>query len=281
MSIDGKAELVEILSSPPRPQAIRPSSSGITLPQQRRSLQRSQSARQPTRTSSSGQFVPRLISGRSRDARAWEFCCDPEAQDELTTHATNESSGSAVAAISLIRSTSNSALKSNNNKRNAPVSRRDINAHEKKPKLGRAISSLARLQSTDKPSFKPSKPAGDKNGLMRSPSGDSDKENWLPGDEGTQSRRRPLPAARTNNQPNPKAILGDNHKILSHAVNFGGVRNNKRRKGSCDEPEVFEDEENRAPGEVEKFMRGELSPSKKGDYNAIQGLLSLSQGNWR
>jgi hypothetical protein len=28
-------------------------------------------------------------------------------------------------------------------------------------------------------------------------------------------------------------------------------------------------------------MRGEVSPSKRGDLDCIQGLLSLSQGNWR
>jgi hypothetical protein len=33
--------------------------------------------------------------------------------------------------------------------------------------------------------------------------------------------------------------------------------------------------------EVERFMRGQVSPSKKGDVDAVAGLLSLSQGNWR
>ena len=33
--------------------------------------------------------------------------------------------------------------------------------------------------------------------------------------------------------------------------------------------------------EVEKFMRGEVSPSKKPDMDCVAGLLSLSQGAWR
>ncbi|KAH8167280.1 hypothetical protein CIB48_g980 [Xylaria polymorpha] len=33
--------------------------------------------------------------------------------------------------------------------------------------------------------------------------------------------------------------------------------------------------------EVESFMRGELSPSKRPDMDCVAGLLSLSQGNWR
>jgi hypothetical protein len=281
MSMDGKAELVETLSSPPRPQAVRPGSSGAAIPQRRRGLQRSQSARQPTRVSSVGQFLPRLLSGRSRDASAWEFCCNSEAQDELTTHATNESTGSAIAAISLLRSTSNSALKPNNNKRNAPAAKQNSNAHGKKPKLGRATSSIAKLQSTETLPQKPTMSNGCKDGLMGSPSGDSDKENWLPGAETSHPLRRPLPAVGAKTHSQPKAILGENHKTMSHASNLGGPRN-KRRKAVYVQPEVFEDEENRQPvEEVEKFMRGEVSPSKKGDYNAIQGLLSLSQGNWR
>lgn len=112
---------------------------------------------------------------------------------------------------------------------------------------------------------------------MGSPSGDSDKENWLP-DEGGNIRRRPLPSARPDRQS--QTVLGDNHKIPTQALNFGGK--SRRRKGAQTEPQIFEDEENGDTSkEVEKFMRGEVSPSKKGDLDCIQGLLSLSQGNWR
>lgn len=284
MSIDGKAELVETLSSPPRP--LRRSSSTAHAPKPRRGLQRSQSARQSSYQLPPIPFVPTLTSGRSRDARAWEFCCDPQAQelaqDELTTQATNESTGSAVAAISLLRSTSNAALKTNNNKRNAPSARQDTGSLGKKAKLGRAASSLARLQSTVTPPTEQVKAGEIRTINLGSPTGDSDKENWLPGEKGIKSRRRPLPSSRSDLPSQAKTILGDNNTILSHAVDLGGSKIKKRKAAPHVTPEVFEDEENREPGEeVERFMRGEISPSKKGDYNAIQGLLSLSQGNWR
>jgi hypothetical protein len=229
-------------------------------------------------------FMPRLPTGRSRDARTWEFCCDAEAQDELTTQAENESHGSALAAISLIRSASNSALKPNVNKRNAPAVKHDPHKHGKRPKLGRATSSLARLQNSAKTSSKLTQepPSYGKDVLVNSPSGDSDKENWMPNEHGGNPRRRPLPSSRSDKHQNPRAILGDNFNVPTHAVNFGGDRH-RNRKSAKVPPEVFEDQENNGevPAEVEKFMRGEISPSKKGDLDCVQGLLSLSQGNWR
>jgi len=286
MSLDGKAELVESLSSPARETPPRPSSSGAVFPQDRRSLQRSQSAFSFSHSShnspSTGPapFVPQLQTGRSRDARTWEFACDPDARDELTTQAENESTGSAVAAISLLRSTSHTALKSNNNKRNAPSGKQDAFANVKKPKLGRAQSSVARLQSTGKSTSKVNRPSKGGQGLMRSPSGDSDKENRLPGEEGSHARRRPLPSARTERDLNSKNVLGDNLKIMADVGNFGGSKS-RRRKGANLEPKVFEDQEREGGEEVEKFMRGDVSPSKKGDLDCIHGLLSLSQGNWQ
>lgn len=215
------------------------------------------------------------------DARTWESCCDSEPRDALTLQAENEAHGSAIAAISLIRSTSSSssALKPNSNKRNAPsLNKPEASKHGKRPKLGRAVSSLARLQSPMKTSSKQSPDPYGHDGLMRSPSGDSDKENWSPHEGGGNSRRRPLPSSRSTSQVNSRAVLGDNHNVLSHAA-LGGNRNRKR-KLAMDVPKVFEDNEE-VPEEVEKFMRGEISPSKKGDLDCVQGLLSLSQGNWR
>lgn len=215
------------------------------------------------------------------NARTWESCCDSEPRDALTLQAENEAHGSAIAAISLIRSTTSSsaALKPNTNKRNVPsLDKSESSKHGKKPKLGRALSSLARLQSPTKTSSKQSPDPYGYDGLMRSPSGDSDKENWSPHEGGGNSRRRPLPSSRSSSQLNSRAVLGDNHNVLSHAA-LGGHRNRKR-KLAMDAPKVFEDNEE-VPEEVEKFMRGEISPSKKGDLDCVQGLLSLSQGNWR
>ncbi|KAN0122498.1 hypothetical protein V8E51_000824 [Hyaloscypha variabilis] len=287
MSLDGKAELITG-PSPPRPHAARPVSSSGAVPHKRRGLQRSQSALPYTQIPSIANvippFQPRLPTGRSRDARTWEFCCDPEAEDELTTQAENESHGSALAAISLIRSASNSALKQNANKRNAPSVKPDSSKHGKRPKLGRATSSLARLQNPAKASSKPLHQHSDysKDGLMHSPSGDSDKENWIPDERGGNPLRRPLPTSRADNPQNSRVILGDNFNVPTHAVDFPGGRHRNRKPAKAI-PKIFEDKENGGivPPEVEKFMRGEVSPSKKGDLDCIQGLLSLSQGNWR
>jgi hypothetical protein len=258
------------------------------MTQKRPGLQRSHSAlpfaQLPSITNVIPPFKPRLPTGRSRDARSWEFCCDPEAQDELTTQAENESSGSALAAISLIRSASNSALKQNSNKRNAPSVKPDTTKHGKRPKLGRATSSLARLQNSGKAlSHPPQRPSGyGKDSLTHSPSGDSDKENWIPDEHEGNPRRRPLPSSKSDKQQKPRAILGDNFSVPTHAVDFPGGKHRGRKTANA-VPEVFEDQENcgGVPPEVEKFMRGEVSPSKKGDLDCIQGLLSLSQGNWR
>ncbi|KAG4438170.1 hypothetical protein IFR05_006338 [Cadophora sp. M221] len=289
LSLDGKAELISTTPSPPRQYAPRPTSSSASmLPQRRMGLQRSQSAinfgPRSSMNNSVASSMPRLPTGRSRDARTWETCCDGEVRDELTTLAENESHGSAVAAISLIRSSSNAALKANPNKRNAPAAKHESAKQGKKQKLGRAMSSLARLQNTSNVSSKVAQDPSEytKDGLLRSPSGDSDKENWVPreGGGGGNPRRRPLPSGRSDKRPQSRAVLGENNNIPSHA-DFGENRNRKRKPAV--EHAIFEDSENNAGvgEEVEKFMRGEVSPSKKGDLDCIQGLLSLSQGNWR
>ncbi|CAD6448249.1 03efc795-d53d-46ca-a303-b47e41740781 [Sclerotinia trifoliorum] len=278
--LDGRAELVEGEITPPRPHAGRPTSSlSSVIPLKRmRSLQRSRSALPLGSSSFGGAFMPRLPSGRSRDARTWEFCAEGEPRDELTTQAENESNGSAIAAISLIRSTSCGALKSNPSKRNTPSR---PNPQGQRPKMGRASSSVARMQSGVK---KQRQPANDKDPSMRSPSEDSDKENWIPHQNGVNPRRRPA-HIRKEIEIQPKGILQENLKIPTHA-DFG-VNGNKRRKSAHAEAHVYEDTETRVEtpkvpdDDVTRFMRGSASPSKKDDVDCIQGLLSLSQGNWR
>ena len=262
---------------------------------------------------------PRLTRGRSRDVHAWEYVCDVEnREDALTLQAESESSGSAIAAISLLRSTSSSgslgALQpSSSVKRNAPTSRASTRQNPaKKPRLGRAASSVARLQSDhgfDKPSGA---------SLFLSPSGnESDKENWSPDGESNPRYRlqqhalseagedeiigKPLPAGscaqlnKSNLRRTPARPL---HASRSPSMNsrantaplFGRHKERGEKRGQTS-LEIFEDAvsatPSRAPAtvvkddEVERFMRGEVSPSKKGDAVAVAGLLSLSQGNWR
>jgi hypothetical protein len=270
LSLDGKAELVSSETSPQRSDVPRPTSSGPNLVRrQPGGLQRSQSALSfgtlPNKKPSTKPFLSKLTSGRSRDARTWEFCCDTDSRDELTTQAENESSGSAVAAISLIRSTSNSTMKPNPNKRNAPAPRNDSAKHGKKAKLVRSSSSLAKLQGNDKSEAK-------------SPSGDSDKENWSPNDGNGNTRRRMLPTTKPQGQTR-RRILEESSVISTSSHETQKSRKRSKHVGA----DIFEDyvAEKAVNSEVESFMRGEVSPSKKGDLDCIQGLLSLSQGNWR
>ena len=200
--------------------------------------------------------------GRSRDARTWEFYCDSEARDTLSSHAEHERNGSAVGAINLIRSQSQRQLR----QMLAPLASRSnvrvpaplgSNAQRSKPKLARAKSSLARLQGADvefaKSSGKDLRPQ-----IERSPSGDSDKENWAPGTHASQH-----PLRRTHVNSNGRPVLADNDSALSYASKLD--RNDYGMSRRLDE------KENLHP----------MSREKGSDLDCVQGLLSLSQGAWR
>ncbi|KAI2629778.1 hypothetical protein GGR54DRAFT_278821 [Hypoxylon sp. NC1633] len=330
LSLDGKAELVSSQPSPPRPAQLQLSGDADVLPPVRtsRTLHRSRSALPgitlpPISTLTAHLPPPQLTRGRSRNVHAWESCCEADARDELTKQAENESSGSAVAAISLLRSSSSSAslsnlihsqqtspnaLQSNSNKRNASQNKASHREGvTKKAKLTRVTSSVARMQSmppvsldTTARSLDPEKKPG-KGSLtaILSPSGDSDKENWSPDEDGNpqqHSRRRPLPSPRMqaqalagSNNRRVGRVLGEHHGQAKRPSLFGSRANTAPSPRPRDSMAIFEDKENskaqggpkRSDAEVEQFMRGEVSPSKRGDMDCIAGLLSLSQGNWR
>jgi hypothetical protein len=134
---------------------------------------------------------------------------------------------------------------------------------------------------------------------------DSDKENWSPDEDGSgeprSRRRRPLPsspklAASVSSSRRLGRVLQEQTKgpaFLSNRANTAPVR--RHRKGDA-AVNIFEDVDkasavrggtdpalrsSKTDEEVEKFMRGEVSPSKKGDMDCVAGLLSLSQGAWR
>ncbi|KAF4887453.1 MBF complex negative regulatory component yox1 [Colletotrichum fructicola] len=211
--------------------------------------------------------------------------------------AENESNGSAVAAISLLRSTSG-ILQNNNSKRNSPASRPTPRPQQaKKPKLCRTSSSVARMQTSlvdaDGP-MDEKEPARVKVNMLVSPSGDSDKENWLPDEEGNARRispagelGAPLPTTAAN-KPNARRtgrILQDHPGPVIFSGSRARTMPAMGRRDSGKDMSIFEDDEGlsaqKPADEVEVFMRGEVSPSKKGDMDCIAGLLSLSQGNWR
>ncbi|KAI1739367.1 hypothetical protein F4680DRAFT_449112 [Xylaria scruposa] len=357
LSLDGKAELSQ--QSPPRPAPHLPLNTE-TLPPvfSNRTLQRSRSALSgitlppiSTLTKNLGaHFPPQFTRGRSRDVHAWESCCEADIRDELTKHAENESSGSAIAAISLVRSSSSSAslsnlvhnhhshppppshpgiLQPNSSKRNTLSTARV--SLDRKPRIARSKTSppMTRHLSIDE-SRKLADIEGDEDHLepekkkrkkslqfdIFSPSGDSDKENWSPGEDGNPNRRHPLLAPEAGASPTKQAvalmgnprragrILGEHDAatkrlLLNDSVDAKNRHMNRAktapipgqrlRKLGDAAVSIFEDGDNAGKGEnvsrddedVERFMRGGLSPSKRPDMDCVAGLLSLSQGNWR
>lgn len=265
---------------------------------------------------------PRLLRGRSRDVHAWESVCDAETRvdDELSAHAEEEASGSAIAAISLLRSTSSlstasatssSVLQPNGHKRNSSSRSGIPRPGMKRAKLGRALSSVARMQNIasgprdwqqetgkDKVWADAQKKKLKLSTLLSG--NDSDKENWSPDEEGRPRfsvhqgahGRRPLPAARSGLQKRP--VLGGDASKAAKNSPLATRMNGGKAGGAGDAGfEIYEYSPPKraqlsraatiaAPNDVDRFMHGDqVSPSKKGDMDCIAGLLSLSQGNWR
>ena len=300
MSLDGKAQVTTDDGSSPSPPRSQPLP--VVTSQRPSGLQRSQSAVAPGNPFSPypdvmpPQVPRRTMTGRSRDARTWEFYCDSDARNALTEQAEQEQSGSAIGAIGLIRSRSNKALSANPNKRNAQAPSNEAMKRRKPsieksvtPRLARTTSSVARLQTGNgnvakvalvkekgwTPSTQPTP--------VQASSGDSDKENWEPGTQTSNLRRARAPNTSSQAQ---RAILMDSARIPSHSTSLDALLNQEnitpRRQtpktgGSGDgSGEDVEDDE-----EVTAFMSCSSLPREEEDLDCVQNLLSLSQGTWR
>nr|KAK5444711.1 Homeobox protein yox1 [Exophiala xenobiotica] len=193
--------------------------------------------------------------GRSRDARTWEFYCDTNTKDALSTQAEAETAGSAVSAINLIRTNS---LKSRSQPFSPSLtktnSRVGMVSKGGKPKLSRAQSSLGRLQGLDagtQSSVKKPKVASH----ARSPSDDSDKENWAPG-----TRLSENPLRRTEPSARQRPILQEDEEMT-----FPNATSSRKRR---------EAETNNHQSPTKEKAKGD-------DLDCVKSLLSLSQGAWR
>lgn len=291
LSLEGKAELVpNNESSPMRETPSRPSS---TLPSltYRRSLQRSHSALPavtlPPISTLTNSLPPHLVRGRSRDVHAWELCADSETRDELTAQAEHESSGSAIAAISLLRSTS-SILQPNTVKRNSSLAKLARSRQIKKPRFNRTSSSVARLETcwlNDEKS-RESCHAKMNVSMLVSPS-DSDKENWSPRRDGSSAEgRRQMPPSSPIRSQSARRIgrVLQGRKSPAFLMRSNTVPSEVRspvKTGIHTLADLEPKAESPRDDEVSRFMCGEVSPSKKGDMDCVAGLLSLSQGAWR
>ena len=290
-SLDGKASVIlkgETPSPPSKPQRKGPAPRSV--------LQRSKS--QVSENSSSRTHQPVLpmlrTHGRSRDARTWEFYCDTDVRESLTKTADHGQRGSAAGPIQLIRSGSASrpplglaTSKQNGQLQRLGSSKRKNEGVEKsKPKLARTTSSFARMQHSESTSHEKFQYGDEKPStqpcLSKEPSGDSDKENWEPGSQRTYSRPKPT-AARQSGRSN-RRVLQDNGSVPSLSTSLGALMEQEKLKSTRDrkkstsskelEPALEEDHETLIAGKSSGAEREE------DELDAVQNLLSLSQGAW-
>ncbi|OMP87875.1 Homeobox protein YOX1, partial [Diplodia seriata] len=303
MTEDGNARVItgEDSPSPPRSQ---PNPAPVS--ERTEGLRRSYSAaalNDRLKQTQSPQGIQRSFSGRSRDSRAWEFWCDSDARNSLTEKANQEGSGSAADAIGLIRSASKGALRLNPNKRNAQLlpqsSAKRVKLDGKsthRPPLSRASSSQGRLQGKAAPvsrtPLKKSQSAIVKNvdgDGFEIPQTESDKENWEPGVPGASVRRTRQPIAGQQPGQPRRRVLGENTNIMSTGASLGammdrekGMKATPHKRPQATRTSNPEDDE-----EIRAFMGGagghsqRTSVSSGEELGCVEGLLKLSQGNWR
>ena len=288
---EGKAEVTARTGNTPSPPRPKPLVAAISASRRGPGLFRSLSAVEPASCSRIEHGAP-LTSGRqqslgrSRDARTWEFYCDGTARDALTKQAEREESGSATAAIGLLRSSSSNQrpLIANPNKRNAHAHKREGAKRHKtdavkpaKSKLERTTSSVARLQTTSGNIPKQNRPATkhaknkSQTAIFEDFEGDSDKENWQPG-----TQRRPEPRLRPVTSQERARILLESLHEPSQSSRLGSALGKQRSKQQASRM-TSPDKEKEGPeddDEVAAFV-GEES-----DLDCVQNLLSLSQAAW-
>lgn len=241
------------------------------------------------RRSSSAIFpaTPRAVTtekdrnfGRSRDPRNWESFFDTDARSALSTPTSSQTAPNA--SPSLFQSRSNRTLSRSISGRqsfvsvHADASRTPISQAmgEKRRKLSRTVSSLGRLETernrSTNQSSKLSKSLTSKSGKrdLEIDTGDSDKENWIPGTRATPVRRRTASHA-------PRPALREANRNRGLGIISNGKRNRPFASGT----------QGKAPAElsadVSAFMTGGPGGSQEDDLDCVQGLLSLSQGAWR
>lgn len=297
MSLDGKAEVTTRTGTTPSPPRAKLTQMDYALPRQNAGLQRSFSAIEPSRKetfiSEPATLSRRPMPGRSRDARTWEFYCDRDARDALNEQAEREESGSATAAIALIKSNSNNAKMMMNNgvKRHTQNStaeaekrsRLDNQRHER-PRLGRSKSSIANMQTVSRSSSDKrlkGKNALRKSGLQSGPfeiyEGDSDKENWIPGTQTSNvPRRQAATAAR------PRGILEESLRHSKGSKSLTSQRSGDSLRSSHQgNAKLRENGSPTVDDEVAAFMSQAGSTREADDLDCVQNLLSLSQAVWR
>jgi hypothetical protein len=225
--------------------------------------------------------LKRSSSGRSRDSRAWEFWCDKDARGELEDKAEKDASGSAADAIGLLRSNSGrrilGALPA---KGNVLQSRQSFSSkrykHDSAARgFSRSNTSFGRLQHESTRAAIDTNVVKIASNTIHIPGNDSDKENWSPDSEA----HGPI----VNSVPTGSKLLKPSKDALRDCDTFANkdksARERIQRRLSIGENVSPEDDP-----EIAAFMKGGRrgsSVSGEEEMDCVQGLLSLSQGNWR
>ena len=124
-------------------------------------------------------------------------------------------------------------------------------------------------------------------GDVEIPNNESDKENREPGQRTHSSDENICkPTEQSQNRKSRRTLLTESSNIPSKGSNFGtNIAQEKARKV----PSIHRDSRNKDPEddpEIAEFMgasrkRSDGTNASGEDLDCVQGLLSLSQGNWR
>jgi hypothetical protein len=222
--------------------------------------------------------------GRSRDSRAWEFWCDPDTRynTSLTTRAEQEGSGSAADAIGLLRA-NRKILAQNHARQNSPIVSRyqssktlnDSGIKKFRSPMQRASTISGRLQTKD------SNKGSSGSDTESLPNTESDKENWEPEEPQSRGPRQSGSALGTQRS---RQILGENTEILSQSASLGNLL--AREKSNTPSKSGKKRSDPEQDDELRSFMNdGDLSSrttvNSAEEAGCVEGLLKLSQGQWR
>lgn len=283
---DGTARVITDLDKTPSPP--HPKSNPAAFSRAAAGLRRSYSAAglNDRLEAARGEPSPKLARtsshvGRSRDSRAWEFWCDPDSRSttSLTTRAEQEGSGSAADAIGILRA-NRKILAQNHARQNTPLKSRQTShkmlgspgVKKSRGPMQRAATVNGRFSTKEY-----QKKGGDETESDEMPQTESDKENWEP--EVAPSARRyqvaTPPAARRARQ-----ILGENTEVMSQSSSLGALLARDKGKGGKGIVDPEQDDE------LSSFMGGDDASGRASlgsaeEAGCVEGLLKLSQGQWR
>ncbi|CAN9184500.1 unnamed protein product [Alternaria sp. RS040] len=232
--------------------------------------------------------VPRTASniGRSRDSRAWEFWCDPESRSttSLITRAEQEESGSAADAIGILRANRRILAQNQARQNSSPLMARHSShkvqgsplVKKSRGAMQRASTINGRFSNNDYADYKKD---GESTESDEFPQTESDKENWEPDAPKSVRRDRQVaatpPASRV-----ARRILGENTDLMSQTSSLGAMLAKDKQKGGKGVVDPEQDDE------LRQFTHGDDASGRSSINSAeeagcVEGLLKLSQGQWR